>query len=104
MADLSLVDPASADPESELFTPRLANGVRMRMRVSREDSAKLKRGRTDWSAALTDLATGIRYTVVGAHCSAGPHCMCDCVVTGVEVPMPLVDPNDGSVSVYKANP
>ena len=64
-----------------LFTPRLADGARARMRLSDEDFEKIGRGKP-WEATITVLVTGRRYAVQGAECSAGAHCFCDAVIVG----------------------
>lgn len=61
-------------PEGFNFTPIL-NGVRVRMRLSETDFAKIRRG-PGLYGTVTDLDDGQRYKVYGRSCGA-PHCMCD---------------------------
>jgi hypothetical protein len=71
-------------PEPRIFTPRIKSRLyadngwrRLRLQLSPEDWAKVRRGK--WSATITDLVTGRRYRARGASC--GADCYCDAIVT-----------------------
>ncbi len=78
--------PAAAAPSDALpdddtvgscFTPvDHDSGDRLRLRLSPDDAAKVKRGEP-WAANVVDLRTGRTYAARGIACSAGPRCFCD---------------------------
>lgn len=76
--------------QRRFFTPRKAHDSdeRLKMHLSPEDAVKIGRGRP-WSAEVTDLDTGRRYSVKGAACGADASCFCDAIVTYTH-PMPDV--------------
>ena len=62
--------------EGHIFTPvHTKTGIRMEMRLSDEDIAKIGRGH-EWSTIVTSLKTGRRYKVWSKPCDL-PDCYCD---------------------------
>jgi hypothetical protein len=60
---------------TEILTPRLPSGERIRIEVSQADGEKIFRGCV-WQATVTDQRTGLRYRLRSANC--GLHgCLCD---------------------------
>ena len=62
-----------------LLTPRMIRtGERLHLNVSKEDLAKVGRGRNWPRAIVTDLDTGQSYKVRPASCGS-PNCFCDAI-------------------------
>ena len=63
-------------PLEEPYLTPWFTGERVALRISEEDSAKCVRG-PGVKGVITDLDTGLEYTVIGRPCELGPHCYCD---------------------------
>jgi hypothetical protein len=82
--------PPSRPAERYLCTPRNAStepgapeSERARFYISAADHAKLQRGYA-WRATVTDLDTGVLYTLQGAPCTL--ECFCDAVIVDRRIP------------------
>lgn len=64
-----------------LFTPKLADGHRLHLRVDATDYAKIKR-KVQWSATVYDHNSGDTFRVRGAECNL-PGCFCDAIAERV---------------------
>jgi hypothetical protein len=80
--------------KGSIFTPRLADGIRVKMRLNAKDMAKILRG-IPWRAEVTDQSTGKSYRVRGAACPI-PRCMCDAVIISELPTASLCDFNKGT--------
>jgi hypothetical protein len=77
------------DTNRNLSTPRVSedSNERLRFYISDADAAAkdtARRKAQEWVATVTDLDTGIRYTLQGAPC--GLDCYCDAIVIKTEAP------------------
>lgn len=64
---------------------------RERFYISKEDAAVFRRGK--WTATVTDLDTGTKYTLQAAPCTI-PTCYCDAVILHAE-PVALSNDQEG---------
>jgi hypothetical protein len=69
--------------ELQIFTPRIAPHLRLRLFVTEADFAKIKRGK-GWKAMVTDQPSGLAFAVKAASCDI-PTCYCAANVVAVTV-------------------
>lgn len=79
--------PKTDNEELELLTPRVKEGTRLRLMVTKEDAALVTKG-PGYKGQVQDAITGELFDIWGAACTTtfpnGNGCFCDAIAERIE--------------------